>query len=162
VLDGRRDRLHRVTAAIALAGVLLSACGSNAPVGVVSAPPAAVQLRAEVEAGLGAVLAGPRGLTLYRFTRDRPGESRCTGTCLQGWPPLSVATGSPVRLPPGVRGSVGTIAEPGGRSQVEFDGHPLYYYVYDAAPGEDGGQGAGGRWFVLKLRPPAREGSPVS
>jgi predicted lipoprotein with Yx(FWY)xxD motif len=35
---------------------------------------------------------------------------------------------------------------------VTYSGHPLYYYVGDAEPGDDAGQGLdqfGAKWYVL-------------
>jgi predicted lipoprotein with Yx(FWY)xxD motif len=34
-------------------------------------------------------------------------------------------------------------------AQVEYNGHPLYTFVGDSAPGQTNGQGKGGVWFVV-------------
>ena len=47
---------------------------------------------------------------------------------------------------------VGTIKRSDGKSQVTYNGHPLYRFVNDKKPGDTNGQGItafGGRWFVL-------------
>ena len=94
------------------------------------------------------VLTNARGYTLYRFAPDTPGKSTCYGTCAAYWPPL---TGRPI-AGPGVTGKVGTIRRTGGGTQVTYDGHPLYTYVGDSAPGQATGNGVdlnGGFWYEV-------------
>ncbi|MER3443371.1 MAG: hypothetical protein C4342_04620 [Armatimonadota bacterium] len=96
----------------------------------------------------GKVLAGPHGLTLYRFDRDQRGVSNCSGNCLTQWPPLLVS-----HLPIGVKnlgGEWGTLTRDDGRIQVTYNGWPLYYYAADKNPGEAYGQGVGNVWWVIK------------
>jgi secreted repeat protein with Y-X4-D motif len=48
--------------------------------------------------------------------------------------------------------SVGTIVGRGGRRQVTYNHHPLYYYIGDQGPGDTQGQGVnqfGALWYVL-------------
>lgn len=112
---------------------------------------------AEESTRLGEVLATGRGLTLYTFAADKDGMSACAGTCAVNWPPLTLDHGarpvSGVRLP----GRLGTITRPGGATQVTFDGHPLYRFAADTAPGQVRGQGLKGVWFVIRLDAPAAE-----
>jgi predicted lipoprotein with Yx(FWY)xxD motif len=100
----------------------------------------------------GTVLASSRGLTLYYYSEDKPhsGKSACAATCATAWPPLA----APVKAPPGVRlpGKLGVITRPGGVQQVTLDGYPLYLYAGDKAPGQDGGNGIGGSWHVIKIK----------
>jgi predicted lipoprotein with Yx(FWY)xxD motif len=100
----------------------------------------------------GRVLASSRGLTLYYYSEDKPhsGKSACTATCATAWPPLA----GPVKAPPGVRlpGKLGIITRPGGVKQVTLNGYPLYLYAGDKAPGQDGGNGIGGSWHVIKIK----------
>jgi len=100
----------------------------------------------------GTVLASSRGLTLYYYSQDKPhsGTSACTATCATAWPPLA----APVKAPPGVRlpGKLGVITRPGGMKQVTLNGYPLYFYAGDKAPGQDGGNGIGGSWHVIKIK----------
>ena len=42
---------------------------------------------------LGKIVTDPTGRTLYRFDRDTPGVSTCTGPCLATWPPLAAPAG---------------------------------------------------------------------
>lgn len=96
---------------------------------------------------LGEILVGPSGMTLYRFARDEPGVSNCTGACLQAWPPLLV--GFTPLAGEGVTGELGTITREDGRLQVTYDGWPLYYWVQDQQPGDATGQGFNDVWFVI-------------
>ena len=47
------------------------------------------------------------------------------------------------------------MTQPGGGSQVTYNGHALYYYVGDHGPGQTTGQGLnqfGALWYVLGPR----------
>ena len=107
------------------------------------------ELAAATIPGVGSVLTGPNGRTLYYFTTDTPTSSSCTGTCAVVWPPLVVPTGTRLGLASGVSGTLGTVMRPDGSAQVTYDGRLLYYYQGDTGPGQDKGQGVGGTWFVV-------------
>jgi predicted lipoprotein with Yx(FWY)xxD motif len=50
---------------------------------------------------------------------------------------------------------IGTTTRTDGKTEVTYDGHPLYYYVGDSGPGQTHGQGLdqfGGGWYVLSSR----------
>lgn len=157
----RRSRLRFPVMIGSIAGiagiaVLAAACGSAAsstttqarsPGSGVSAK--SVGLASAVLPRIGPVLTAPDGRTLYYFTSDSPGSSACTGQCAVVWPPLVVPAGSKPVLSSGIAGAVATLVRPDGTTQVTYDGHPLYYYQGDTAPGQDKGQGVGGTWFVL-------------
>lgn len=99
----------------------------------------------------GKVLANPHGMTLYYYTKDKPGSgvSACTGACAQAWPPVI----APVRVPAGVTlpGPLGTIVRSGGVRQVTLNGYPLYRYAGDKAAGQAKGNGVAGEWHVVKI-----------
>jgi predicted lipoprotein with Yx(FWY)xxD motif len=94
----------------------------------------------------GNILVGPNGMTLYRFARDEPGVSNCTGGCLAAWPPLLV--GFTPLADEGVAG-IGTITRDDGRLQVTHNGWPLYFWVQDQQPGDTTGHGVNDVWFVV-------------
>ena len=94
------------------------------------------------------VLTNAKGFTLYWFAPDTSARSVCYGTCAAYWPPV---TGAPVARP-GVTGRIGTISRTGGGTQVTYDGHPLYTYVGDTAPGQVSGNNLdlnGGFWHEV-------------
>jgi len=96
------------------------------------------------------VLTNADGLTLYWFAPDTPVISRCTGSCTAYWPPL---TGHP-KAEPGVTGKLGFIKRPGGGLQATYDGHPLYTYIGDRAPGQANGNNLnlnGGLWYEVRV-----------
>jgi predicted lipoprotein with Yx(FWY)xxD motif len=52
----------------------------------------------------------------------------------------------------GVTGTLGTITRSGGSLQATYDGHPLYTYAGDTAPGQAKGNGlnaSGGVWHEM-------------
>ena len=100
-------------------------------------------------AALGSILADAEGRTLYLFTNDSPEESACTGDCAANWPPLTVESEDELVADEGVTGELATITRDDGSLQATINGHPLYYYAADAAPGDTNGQGVGGVWFAV-------------
>ena len=100
---------------------------------------------------LGRILVDSKGITLYDFVKDKGMTSACYGACAALWPPL-LTKGKPV-AGPGVRASLlGTTKRTGGKLEVTYGGHPLYYFVTDKKPGQTTGQGVnqfGGPWWVL-------------
>jgi len=103
--------------------------------------------------GLGQVLVGPEGHTLYAFSEDAGGHSTCTGACEKAWPPLLVEHGEPEPSNGAGASRLGTITRADGSRQVTYAGHPLYTFGGDKQPGEASGQGSsafGGTWTALK------------
>jgi predicted lipoprotein with Yx(FWY)xxD motif len=98
-----------------------------------------------------AVLTSASGLTLYTFAPDKVNKSVCYGDCATYWPPVpgNMSAG------PGVTGKIGTITRTDGTTQATYDGHPLYTYIGDHAPGQDGGNNInlnGGVWHVVVVK----------
>ncbi|HLX50584.1 MAG TPA: hypothetical protein VKS82_19835 [Streptosporangiaceae bacterium] len=94
------------------------------------------------------VLTNANGRTLYSFAPDTATTSKCYGSCAAYWPPV---TGKPT-AGPGVTGTLGTIHRTDGSTQVTYDGHPLYSYIGDSAPGQDRGNNLnlnGGLWRIV-------------
>ena len=101
-----------------------------------------------VQIGGVSVLANARGLTLYWFAPDTATRSVCNGSCAAYWPPVK----GPVTAGPGVTGRLGTIKRSDGSVQATYDGHPLYTYVGDGAPGQAHGNNLnlnGGLWHEV-------------
>jgi predicted lipoprotein with Yx(FWY)xxD motif len=151
-------------AALALA---LSACGSSSgsPSSAASTPAAGASSAAASSAPassasastLGmrtingtAVVTDAKGLTLYWFAPDTSTTSKCTGSCATYWPPVT----GPVTAGTGVTGTLGTITRSDGTTQATYDGHPLYTYAGDSAPGQAKGNGlnaSGGLWYEMTV-----------
>jgi predicted lipoprotein with Yx(FWY)xxD motif len=135
-------RYTRVLAALAVAGALtgtaMAASGSIA----------VVKVRAT---SLGSTLVASNGKTLYMFAHDTTTKSTCSGSCATFWPPL-LTTGQP-KAGPGVHAALlGTTHRAGGKLQVTYHGHPLYFFANDKKAGATSGEGVkafGAEWYVL-------------
>jgi predicted lipoprotein with Yx(FWY)xxD motif len=98
------------------------------------------------------VLTNGKGFTLYSFAPDTPTTSKCYGSCAAYWPPVigSSAAGS------GLPGKTATIRRTDGSLQLTYDGHPLYTYIGDSAPGQASGNNVnlnGGLWLEVPASP---------
>jgi predicted lipoprotein with Yx(FWY)xxD motif len=94
------------------------------------------------------VLTDAQGMTMYWFAIDTSSKSNCTGSCATYWPPVA----GPVTAGSGVTGTLSTITRSDGTMQATYDGHPLYTYVGDKAPGQNKGNGlniSGGLWYEM-------------
>jgi len=100
------------------------------------------------ETDLGEVLVDSAGMTLYLFTQDSEGQSACTEGCAEAWPPL-LADGAPSGGEGVDESLLGTIERADGSMQVTYNGHPLYTYAADSAPGDTTGQGVGDVWYAV-------------
>ena len=157
--DARPGRgLAGMRAALAAAGALSLialavlggsvAAATSAPAGGPASAPGTPAVLKTATIGRVTVLTNAKGLTLYWFAPDTSARSVCYGTCAAYWPPV---TGTPV-AGPGVTGRTGTISRTGGGTQVTYDGHPLYTYVGDTAPGQASGNNLdlnGGFWHEV-------------
>ena len=97
-----------------------------------------------------------------RWCSPTPRASRCTGSprtapnksvCYGAAPPTGRRSPEPAGWP-GVTGKIGTIKRTDGTTQATYDGHPLYTYIGDNAPGQDGGNNLnlnGGLWHVVPV-----------
>jgi predicted lipoprotein with Yx(FWY)xxD motif len=144
-------------AALALA---VSACGSSgsSSSGANSTPAAGTSGSAaaggntvsQTTVGGQQVLTNAKGFVLYWFVPDTPTESKCSGSCLTFWP----AVAGPVTAGSGVTGTLGTITRSDGSKQATYDGHPLYTFAGDKAPGQNKGNGvnaSGGLWWEMTV-----------
>ncbi len=93
------------------------------------------------------ILTTAAGLTLYYFTPDTATTSACTGGCATTWPPLLFSGSGTPTASPALPGTLSVQQDANG-AQVEYNGHFLYTFAGDTAPGQTNGQGKGGKWFV--------------
>ena len=149
-------------AGLATIAIALSACASSSsssttsgstPAGSSPASPAAASGGTALAArtiGGQQVLTNSQGFTLYWFAPDTSTTSKCTGSCATLWPPVK----GPATAGAGVTGTLGTITRSDGTTQATYDGHPLYTYVADTAPGQASGNGlnvSGGLWYEMTV-----------
>ena len=100
---------------------------------------------------LGKVLVDGNGRTLYLFDADKGTMSKCDGACASAWPPLTTS-GKPTAGAGVVAAKLGTAKRADGTTGVTYDGHPLYTYAGDGAPGQTTGEGLtdyGAPWYAL-------------
>jgi predicted lipoprotein with Yx(FWY)xxD motif len=139
-----------IAAALAVAGLVLLAV---AEAGASSPAPAATSTTAGLKTtviGGTTVLTNAKGFTLYSFAPDTPTVSKCYGSCAAYWPPVTGTAPASSGLP----GTVGTITRTGGAHQLTYNGHPLYTYIGDAAPGQAKGNNLnlnGGLWHEVPV-----------
>jgi predicted lipoprotein with Yx(FWY)xxD motif len=103
------------------------------------------------DATLGDYLVASNGMTLYLYTKDKPGISNCTGTCAVNWPPYVHTTNEPLVASAAATGTIATLMRPDtGGAQLMYKNVPLYFWKDDTKPGDTTGQGVGGVWYVVK------------
>jgi predicted lipoprotein with Yx(FWY)xxD motif len=150
------------------ATLLIAACGSSTSSGSNTSSAAAPASSAAASSsalktttiGGATVLTNGRGFTLYWFAPDTSTKSNCNGSCATYWPPLK----GPATAGAGVTGKLATITRSDGSVQATYNGHPLYTYVGDKAPGQAKGNGlnlSGGVWHEVTVSgaAPAASGS---
>ena len=94
------------------------------------------------------VLTTFNGMTLYERTSDPAPGSTCTGQCAHMWPPL-LSNATVISTAP-IGGNLIVHMTTNGQ-QVEYNGHPLYTYSGDTAPGQTNGQGVGNVWQTISV-----------
>ena len=108
------------------------------------APPA--PLKTMTIDGLGMVLAGPSGMSLYVYLNDRePGKSVCTGACEGNWPPFRPGATDPAAQEP-----LTVINRLDSSKQYAYRGKPLYYCKTDKKPGDVTGHKFRDFWLVAQ------------
>jgi predicted lipoprotein with Yx(FWY)xxD motif len=133
--------------------MFLAACGSSTTTGggpyggsnsstVIQTATVTVKGQSEM------VLTDAQGMTLYYFTVDSATQSTCSSSCAQMWHPLLfTGSGEPSSSTP-LAGKLGVQMDANG-TQIEYNGHPLYTFSGDTAPGQTNGEGLFGMWFVV-------------
>jgi predicted lipoprotein with Yx(FWY)xxD motif len=141
------------TLVIAACGSSSSSTGGSGGSGGSGSSPAASgsgAALATMKVGGATLLTNAKGFTLYWFVPDTSTASNCNGSCAKYWPPVL----GPATAGSGVKGTLGTITRSNGATQATWDGHPLYTYVGDTAPGMAKGNGlnlSGGVWHEIVL-----------
>jgi predicted lipoprotein with Yx(FWY)xxD motif len=151
-----RLRMLLALLAVAAGAAVLAACSSSGTSstsggsGTSTSSPAAATAGSLKTATIGGatVLTNAKGFTLYSFAPDTATKSNCNAGCVQYWPPVK----GPATAGSGVTGTLTTIKRSDGSMQAAYDGHPLYTYVGDTAPGQAKGNGlnlSGGVWHEV-------------
>ena len=144
----------------AVSGSTAAAAGSSAASSAPASSSGGTTLAAKTIGGQ-QVLTNAAGFTLYWFVPDTSTTSKCTGSCATYWPPVK----GPATAMSGVTGTLGTITRSDGTTQATYDGHPLYTYAADTAPGQAKGNGlnlSGGVWHEVTTSGSAPAGGSSS
>jgi len=146
---------HLITSAVAVAALLATACGGATPSTASSSPSPSAAIGATTIAvasnALGQILVDGKGMTVYLFVADHTATSTCYSSCAQLWPPV-LTNAAPVAGTGATASLLGTTMRTDGKTEVTYNGHPLYYFVTDKKPGDTTGQGVnsfGELWYVL-------------
>jgi predicted lipoprotein with Yx(FWY)xxD motif len=102
---------------------------------------------AKVKGKAETILATPKGLTLYYFTPDTAAKTACTGECAKAWPPLFFSGSGTPLADSSLSGTLHALNDANG-IQLEYNGHLLYTFSGDTAPGQIKGEGLFGKWFI--------------
>src|SRR5713226_3667476 len=140
-----------------VASVLVAGCGSSSPSTSASPSPAAATIAVATNSKLGQILVDGKGITVYLFVKDTGQSSTCYTSCAQVWPPV-LTNGAPVAGTGATASLLGTTTRTDGKTEVTYNGHPLYYFVTDKKPGDTTGQGVtsfGEIWYVMSPAGPA-------
>jgi predicted lipoprotein with Yx(FWY)xxD motif len=137
------------------AALMIAACGSSTSSSSsggasAAAPASSGNALKSTTIGGAAVLTNGKGFTLYWFAPDTSTKSNCNGSCVTYWPPVK----GPATAGTGVTGKLATITRSDGSVQATYNGHPLYTYVGDKAPGQAAGNGLninGGVWHEVTV-----------
>jgi predicted lipoprotein with Yx(FWY)xxD motif len=159
-MRGKRTVLMVPAAAAAIVALAIAGCGGGSDNVKASAPAASMNASAPSGAGatvdvrtggLGSYLVDSQGRTLYLFEKDTGTKSMCSGACASDWPP-STTSGHPKAGSKVDAALLGGSTRSDGKSQLTYNGHPLYRYSGDAAAGDTNGQDLtafGGGWYVV-------------
>ena len=140
-------------AVIPLTALALASCGGGNDAPAATPPKTASGQSATLgveSTSLGKILEDSQGRTLYVFQGDSGTKSNCSGACAANWPPLTSA--KPTVGKGASASMVGTTKRSDGKTQVTYNGHPLYTFQGDSSPGDTSGQGVnafGGLWYVV-------------
>jgi predicted lipoprotein with Yx(FWY)xxD motif len=93
----------------------------------------------------GAMLADPKGMTLYYFDKDDSGnKSNCNGKCTESWIPFTAAADAQAS------GDFTVIIRGDGSKMWAYRYRPLYTSQRDRAPGEANGFDPTNLWHIAR------------
>jgi predicted lipoprotein with Yx(FWY)xxD motif len=123
---------------------LLAACGGSDETSTASGGAGSTASEVSVRSvpDVGRVLVDSDGKTLYAEDTETSSELRCTDTCLGFWFPLTVKAGDAPSGSDAVAAKLDTVKRSDdGKTQVTFDGKPLYTFKLDTSAGMAKGDG---------------------
>ena len=89
------------------------------------------------------VITDAKGMTLYTFDKDKPGEaSTCADKCAAAWPPAYASAGA------APSGDFTLVKSADGKDMWAYKGMALYGFVKDLKPGDTAGDMVGKVWHT--------------
>jgi predicted lipoprotein with Yx(FWY)xxD motif len=153
MIRNRCTRFLVRAAVVPLAALAVAGYGGVSYANGSTAPQEATKGKAAVrvaKTNLGKVLVTSKGRTLYMFQADQGTTSACNDACAVNWPPLE---NSAPKAGKGAKSSLLTTStRADGKTQVVYNGHPLYTFQADTKAGNLNGQGVnafGGLWYAV-------------
>ncbi len=127
------------------------ATGGNGSAAVISTATVTVKGQSET------VLTDGQGRTLYYFTADTATQSAVSSNLAKIWHPLLFTGSGGPTSSTSLTGKLSVLTDANG-NQVEYNGHPLYTFSGDTAPGQTNGEGVAGMWYVTTPNLPVQGG----
>jgi len=95
------------------------------------------------------LLADSFSRTLYVFDADQgQAAPACNGACAELWPPYLITP----QEAQGLVAPYGAIQRSSRKSQLTYNGRPVYTYAPDRKVGDDQGDGVGGAWHYIQVQ----------
>ncbi|MBV9254766.1 MAG: hypothetical protein JO054_11070 [Actinobacteria bacterium] len=90
------------------------------------------------------------GKTVYLYMPDGTSKTSTVGASIKAnWPPVKGPTSAPKVSSDLDQSKVAVNMQSDGTDQLSYNGHLLYHFVNDSAPGDAKGQGLGSVWYAL-------------
>ncbi len=95
------------------------------------------------------LLADSRGNTLYVFDVDlNQTTSKCNAACAEVWPPYLLSADEIQK----VKAPLGVVVRDDQKTQLTYEGRPVYSYAFDRGASADAGDGIGGVWHYVQIK----------
>lgn len=94
-------------------------------------------------------LTDANGITLYTFSEDKELESVCSRECLKDWPIFEYDNKNMQAVTHALSKNVNVIDRADGFLQFAYGKQPLYYYKFDAKPGDMRGHNWDNKWSIV-------------
>ncbi len=119
---------------------------TGTPTGAHTAPTGPTTLRVGTAGGKSDVIVDQNGCAVYLTTKDTNQSTDTQAADEMTWIPVL----APATVAGGLdQAKVGSFTRPDGKNQVTYNGHQLYRFAGDKAPGQANGQGVDGKYFLV-------------
>ena len=90
------------------------------------------------------------GKTVYMYMPDGTSKTSTVSASIKAnWPPVKAAASTPKVSSDLDQSKVAVNMQSDGTSQLSYNGHLLYYFINDTAPGDAKGNTLGNVWYAL-------------